>query len=176
MRFRATLELGGKTATGIRVPAEIVASLGSSKRPPVRVTIKGYTYRSTVAVMGGAFMPGVSAEVGEKAGVVSGSAVTLTPDGSSERLSYSMKHRFVISIERAKTAETRQRRIDKSVDTLREGRTWPEASGSAARVELVLHQGCQELLHGQVALLDMGGHRGGDADRDVRERRHLPTR
>ena len=53
MRFRATVERGGKTATGIRVPAEVVESLGSGKRPPVRVTIKGHTYRSSVAVMGG---------------------------------------------------------------------------------------------------------------------------
>ncbi|HMG31867.1 MAG TPA: DUF1905 domain-containing protein [Jiangellaceae bacterium] len=55
MRFRATIRLGGKTATGIQVPAEIIESLGSSRRPPVRVTINGHTYRSTVAVMGGQF-------------------------------------------------------------------------------------------------------------------------
>ena len=36
MRFHATIELGGKTATGMRVPAEIVEALGSGKRPPVR--------------------------------------------------------------------------------------------------------------------------------------------
>lgn len=58
MRFRATILLGGKTATGIRVPPEVVASLGTSKRPAVRVTISGYTYRSTVATMGGEFMLG----------------------------------------------------------------------------------------------------------------------
>ena len=63
MRFRATLELGGKTATGISVPAEVVAALGSSKKPAVRVTINGYTYRSTVASVGGVFMLPVSAEV-----------------------------------------------------------------------------------------------------------------
>lgn len=47
------MERGGKTATGIRVPAEVVESLGSGKRPPVRVTINGHTYRSSIAVMGG---------------------------------------------------------------------------------------------------------------------------
>ncbi len=67
MRFRAVLQLHGKTATGIEVPAEIVASLGAGKRPPVRVTVNGYTYRNTVALMGGQFLLGVSAEhrVGE---------------------------------------------------------------------------------------------------------------
>ncbi len=53
MTFRTTLLLGGKTATGIEIPAEIVEGLGAGKRPPVRVTINGHTYRSTVAVMGG---------------------------------------------------------------------------------------------------------------------------
>ncbi|HEV7666404.1 MAG TPA: DUF1905 domain-containing protein, partial [Chloroflexota bacterium] len=52
MKFRATIELAGKTATGIRVPPEVVSSLGSSKRPAVCVTIGGYTYRSSVAMMG----------------------------------------------------------------------------------------------------------------------------
>ncbi len=52
MRFRATVLLGGKTATGIEVPADVVASLGSSRRPKVRATINGFTYRSSVASIG----------------------------------------------------------------------------------------------------------------------------
>lgn len=54
MRFRATVELGGKTATGIRVPAEVVTGLGSGRRPRVTVTINGGTYRSTIAPYRGA--------------------------------------------------------------------------------------------------------------------------
>jgi hypothetical protein len=75
MRFRSTIELGGKTATGIQVPAEIVAALGSSKRPAVRITIGGHTYRSTVATLDGKFMLPVSAEAREKAGVAAGDEV-----------------------------------------------------------------------------------------------------
>ena len=45
MKFRATVELGGKTATGIEVPEDVVAALGSGNRPPVTVTIGGHTYR-----------------------------------------------------------------------------------------------------------------------------------
>src|SRR4051812_27524153 len=70
--FRATLELGGKTATGIQVPDEIVAALGAGKRPAVRVTVNGHTYRSTVASMGGRNMVGVSAENRAGAGVAAG--------------------------------------------------------------------------------------------------------
>ncbi len=147
MKFRATLELGGKTATGIRVPAEIVAGLGSSKRPAVRVTINGHTYRSTVAPMGEVFMLPVSAEVRAGAGIAAGDEVEITleldtaprevtvpPDFADaldrdadakrhfDALSYSNKRRHILSIEDAKTPETRQRRIAKATDTLREGR------------------------------------------------------
>jgi hypothetical protein len=148
MRFRATIEQSDKTATGIEVPAEVVASLGSSKRPKVRVTIRGYTYRSSVASMGGRFMLGVSAKVREGAGVAGGDkvdvdieldteprevivppdfAAALRRDAGARRvfdaLSYSKKQRFVLPIVDAKTAETRQRRIEKAVGTLREGRS-----------------------------------------------------
>jgi hypothetical protein len=147
MRFRATIEQRGKTATGIRVPDEIVARLGAGKRPAVRVTINGHTYRSTVASMGGVFMVGVSAENRAGAGVAAGDEVdvgieldtaprevtvpsdfanALQRDKAAKRtfdgLSYSNKQWHVLSIEGAKTAETRQRRIAKSIGMLREGR------------------------------------------------------
>jgi hypothetical protein len=146
MRFLATVLLGGKTATGVEVPEDVVSSLGSSKRPKVRATINGYTYRSSVASMGGRFMLGISAEVRESAGVAAGDEVeidfeldseprevcvppdfaqALRRDTKAKRtfdgLSYSNRQRHVLSIEGARTAETRQRRIDTAVKTLREG-------------------------------------------------------
>jgi hypothetical protein len=72
MRFRTSIEQSGKTATGIRVPDEIVEALGSGKRPPVHVTINGYAYRSTVAVLGEVYMVAVSAANRSGAGVVGG--------------------------------------------------------------------------------------------------------
>lgn len=148
MKFRASIELAGKTATGIEVPAAVVAKLGSSKKPAVRVTIKGYTYRSTVASMGGRFMLPVSAQVREAAGVAARDKVdveveldtaprdvsvpadfgrALSRDAAARRfvegLSFSNKQRIMISIEAAKTPETRERRIVKAVSMLREGRT-----------------------------------------------------
>jgi len=148
VKFRATIELAGKTATGIEVPAAVVAKLGSSKKPAVRVTIKTYTYRSTVASMGGRFMLPISAEVREAAGVAAKDKVevdveldtaprevtvpadfsrALTREPAAKRffegLSFSNKQRIVIAIEAAKAPETRQRRIAKSVSSLREGKT-----------------------------------------------------
>ena len=148
MKLRATIELAGKTATGIEVPAAVVAKLGSSKKPAVRVSIKGYTYRSTVATMGGRFMLPISAQVREAAGVAAGQKVdvdveldtaprevTLPPDlGRAlnrdaaakrffEGLSFSNQQRIVISIEAARAADTRERRIAKAIGALRVGRT-----------------------------------------------------
>lgn len=147
MRFRATIRLGGKTATGIPVPADIVRELGSGKRPAVVVAIGQYTYRSTVAPMGGEFMIPLSAEHRAGAGVAAGDEVdvdvaldteprevtvppdlaeALAGDPAAERafaaLSYSHQRRHVIAIEDAKTPETRQRRIAKAIGMLRDGR------------------------------------------------------
>jgi hypothetical protein len=147
MKFRSTIEQNGKTATGFRVPAEVVEAMGSGKRPAVLVTINGQTYRNTVAVMGGDFMVGVSAENRALTGVSAGDEVEidLAPDTAPrevvvpddfaaalaaepaaqrtfDALSYSNRSWHVLSIEGAKTDETRGRRIAKSVSVLREGK------------------------------------------------------
>jgi len=147
MRFRTTILQSGKTAAGIRIPDEIVEALGSGRRPPVRVTINGFTYRSTVAVMGGTYMVGVSAENRAGAGVGGGDevdvdieldtaqrevavpadfAAALDAEPSARRtfdgLSNSNKSWHTYQITTAKTDETRQRRIAKSVDALKAGR------------------------------------------------------
>jgi hypothetical protein len=148
MRFRTTLELGGKTATGFRVPSDVVEALGKGKRPPVLVTINGYTYRNTVAVYGDAYMLGVAAEHRAATGIEAGDeievdleldtaprevevpadfAAALDADADAkwffDGLSYSNKRRFTLSIADAKSEETRKRRIERSVSQLREGRT-----------------------------------------------------
>lgn len=147
MRFRTTILTTGKTAAGIRVPDDVLAALGTSRKPAVRVTINGFTYRSTVATVNGAPMVGVSAENRAAAGVAGGEAVdvdieldteprevtipsdfgaALDRDPAARRffegLSYSDKRFHTLQIEGAKTDETRQRRIEKSVGLLRAGR------------------------------------------------------
>jgi hypothetical protein len=145
--FRATVEQRGKTACGITVPPAVVEALGRGKRPPVRVTIKGYTYRSTVAAYTDEYLVGVSAEHRAAGDIAPWEVVDVTleldteprviqvPDDFAaalagdpaalaffEGLSYSNKSRFVLSVEGAKTPETRQRRIDKAIASLGEGR------------------------------------------------------
>lgn len=84
MRFRATIRLEGKTATGIPVPAEIVHRLGKGKRPPVRVTVGAHTYRSTVAAYGDVFMLPLSGENREAAGVAAGEEVDVDVELDTE--------------------------------------------------------------------------------------------
>jgi hypothetical protein len=148
VRFRANILQSGKTAAGIEVPAKVVADLGTSKRPPVRATINGFTYRSSVASMGGKFMLGVPPEFREGAKVAAGDTVdidleldtqprevavpadlaqALARNAKAKKffdgLSYSNKRRLVTPIEDIKSAETRARRIAKTVEMLSEGRT-----------------------------------------------------
>ena len=139
------MELGGKTATGIPVPDEVIEALGSSKRPPVAVTINGHTYRTTAVRMGGRFLVPLSAENREAAGVAAGQDITVDleadtaprevtlPDDLSaamddevraayDGLSYSHRKEWVRWVEEAKKAETRTTRIEKTVAGLREGK------------------------------------------------------
>lgn len=147
MKFRTTVKLGGKTATGLEVPSEVVKGLGAGKRPPVKVTIKKHTYRSTIASMRGRFMLPLSADNRLQAGVEAGDTVEVRIEldaaprevalpadfaralaGNAkaksfyEGLSNSNKKWHVLSVEGAKAPETRARRIDKSVAMLAEGR------------------------------------------------------
>jgi Bacteriocin-protection, YdeI or OmpD-Associated/Domain of unknown function (DUF1905) len=146
-KFQTTLLAAGKTATGIEVPASVVESFGLGKKPAVKVMINGYEYRSTVAVMAGKFMLPVSAEHRAGAKIAAGDKVNVTLELDDaprvlevpqdflralemdavaktffEGLSYSNKRRFVLSIDEAKTPETRARRIAKSLETLRAGK------------------------------------------------------
>ncbi len=146
MKFRATVELGGKTATGIEVPEDVVAALGSGNRPPVTVTIGGHTYRTTVARMGGRFLVPLSAENRTAAGVASGDQVEvdIEPDtgprevevpadlaealahdevarATFDGLSYTHRKEWVRWVEEAKKAETRATRLAKTVESLHAG-------------------------------------------------------
>jgi hypothetical protein len=148
MRFRTTIQLEGKTATGFRVPPEVVEALGQGKkRPPVTVTINGYTYRSTVAAYGDVFMLPLAAEHREAAGVAAGDEIDVDLEldtaprdvevpadlaaaldaepaarATFDGLSNSNRKWHVLNVEGTKNPETRQRRIEKSIATLRDGR------------------------------------------------------
>jgi hypothetical protein len=132
---------------GFEIPPSAVDALGAGKRPPVRVTINGYTYRNTIAVMGGAYMIGVSSEHRGPAKVQAGDEVEVelaldtaprevvvpaelqaaldadpTAKATFERLSYSNRSWHALQVTGTSNPETRARRIEKSIAALREGR------------------------------------------------------
>ena len=142
--FRGTIELGGKTATGIPVPDEVVKALGQGSRPAVLVALHGHTYRTTVARMGGRFLIPLSAENRVAAGVAAGENVevsievdaatravsvpadleaALSEDAAAreffDALAYSHRKEWVRWIEEAKKPETRASRVAATVDALR---------------------------------------------------------
>src|SRR5436853_7356762 len=140
MRFRTTLLESSKTATGFRVPDEVMAALAGGKAPKVAATINGHTWRTSVATVNGGPMVGVNTDVRAATGVRGGDdievdltldtaprtidvpddlAAALDADPAARRtfdgLSYSNQRFWVEPIVAARADETRQRRIDKAV-------------------------------------------------------------
>jgi len=146
MKFCTTiLQMGNNT--GIVVPAAVVEDLGSGKKPAVVVTIGAFSYRSSIASMGGQFLIPLSAERRAQSGLKGGERIEIelqldtaprvvdvpadfqaalaeSPNAQAafDRLSYSHKSAHVLAIDGAKTPETRQRRIDGAVAKLLAGK------------------------------------------------------
>src|ERR1700761_529386 len=137
MKFTATIIPSGN-ATGVEVPLAVAETLGPEARPPVTITINGFSWRSRIAVMGGQRVIGISAAQRMGAGIALGDEVEVElarDDAPREieepadlaaafdqhpaaraafhRLPFGLKRKHVREIEEAKSPETRQRRIDK---------------------------------------------------------------
>lgn len=135
MRFETVMFLQGNN-TGIPVPPDVVEGLGGGKRAAVVVTVNGYTYRSTLAVMGGRHLIPFSSDKRSASGIGGGDAITVdleldtaprtvdVPEdlaaalsaagarAAFDALSPSARKAHVTSVETAKAAETRTRRIE----------------------------------------------------------------
>ena len=145
--FRTKIEQTGKTTTGIVIPADVLDQLGAGKKPPVVMTVNGYTYRSTVATVDGKFMVGLNADHRAASGLSGGDEVDVTIELDTEprtvdlpvdfdralaadaaaratfdKLPNSLKRFHVEQINGAKSDETRRRRLEKSIETLRAGK------------------------------------------------------
>lgn len=142
MEFVAIMLQQGNN-TGIPVPEDVVERLGGGKRPAVNVTVNGYSYRSTIAPMGGRFLIPFSSDKRAATGIVGGDrldvVLTLDPEprtveppadfaaaldaapgarAAFDALSPSRQKAHVVSIEGAKAAETRERRIAAAIASL----------------------------------------------------------
>ena len=138
--FKTTLHgVEGRSVTGIVIPPEVVESLNAGRRPKVVIRIGDLGFRSTVAVMGGRYMVGVTAEHRAQSGLKAGDPIEVSIEldvaprevnvpadlqaaiegaglrDAWDRLAYSHRKEHVRTIEEAKSPETRQRRIEKAV-------------------------------------------------------------
>ena len=143
MQFRTLVRLEGKTATGLEVPPAVVEALGAGKRAKVVVTINGYGGRSSVATQTCVYVRPVAGVNSNGVGVAGGDvldvdlavdtevravvapadlAAALDADAAARKafdaLSYSNQRRHVLSVEDAKTPETRARRVAKVLERL----------------------------------------------------------
>jgi hypothetical protein len=146
-RFKAELQLSGKTTAGFEVPDDVVAKLDGGGHPKVVVTIRGYTFRTSIARMGGRYMLGVSAARRAEGPIATGevhdvelsldtaprevevpddfaAALSGQPEAKEfwDGLSYSKQSWHVVQVTGAKKPETRRARIEKSVAMLAAGR------------------------------------------------------
>jgi hypothetical protein len=144
--FETTVASSGNN-TGIVVPGEVIEQLAAGKRPPVLVHVNGYEYRNTVAVMGDRHMVSISAAVRNVTGLKGGDPIRVTltvADTPQEvnvpadfaaalaaderartffgKLSNSLQRYHVDNINAAKSADTRQRRIDKAIALFLDGK------------------------------------------------------
>ena len=144
MKFRTYVE-PSEPMRGLEVPPEMVQALGGGKRPPVTIMINGHSWKSRVAIMRGRYLLGLSNANRRAAGIVTGDEVEVEVELDAEprvvvepadfasalnadpvaraaydRLAHSRKREQVRAIETAKKPETRIRRIETAMATLRE--------------------------------------------------------
>ena len=144
--FDTTLSAFGNN-TGIVVPTGVIEALGAGKRPPVDVRLNSYGYRTTVGSMKGQSMISVSAAIRAETGLAAGDPVSVTltvndtardvtiphdfaaalrdNDGAATffaGLSNSLQRYHIDQITSAKTDDTRQRRIDKTINLFLDGK------------------------------------------------------
>lgn len=142
--FRAKVVPSGN-ATGVEVPGPVMEILGPAGRPPVTVTINGFSWRTRVAAMRGQRLIGISAAHRAAAGINEGDIIEIdvaldeaprevaepaelaeafdsAPHArmAFERLPFGLRQKHVNAIEEAKTAEVRERRVRKLVDNLKQ--------------------------------------------------------
>ena len=145
--FTATIQNAGGGGAYVEVPFDVEEAFGS-KRPKVKAMIEGIPYRSTLMRMGSEHhMLGVLKDIRAQIGKTFGDEVTITIEPDSEprmieipkdlmkelkkdkeakaffdKLSYTHQKEYVRWVEEARKEETRQNRIVKTMEMLKQGK------------------------------------------------------
>ncbi|HEX8476219.1 MAG TPA: YdeI/OmpD-associated family protein [Pyrinomonadaceae bacterium] len=146
-RFRVELKKHENTeATEITIPFDVHKAFGARTRVPVRGTINGHAFRSSVFWMCGRYMMAVNKQMREGAGVKGGETITVIMERDDEprvitppddfaralksnkdaraawdKLSYTHQKEYTRNVEEAKRPETRTRRIENAITRLAAG-------------------------------------------------------
>ncbi|HEY5197575.1 MAG TPA: YdeI/OmpD-associated family protein [Solirubrobacteraceae bacterium] len=146
--FSATLATRGPAAAVVLDDDQVAVVGEGAKRFPVRATVNGYVWRTTITRMRGEFLLGLSRAVREAAGVDAGDTVEVelaldtaprevdVPEALSEALAgdpiaaaafvglaFTHRKEYARWIDEAKRDETRLRRIARALEMLHEGKT-----------------------------------------------------
>lgn len=147
VRLTTTLAARGPAAAVVLDDAQVAAIGEGAKRFPVRATINGHSFRTTVTRMRGEFLLGLNREVRESAGAEAGDNVevaieldtaprevdvpealanALADDPAAratfDALSFTHRKEYARWVAEAKRAETRDRRVAKTLEELRTGK------------------------------------------------------
>ena len=148
IRFRAQLQPRGPAAAVVLDDAQVAEVGEGARRFPVVATVNGYTWRTSVARMGGEFLVGLSREVRQGAGVQAGDEVDVTIELDSaprdvevpealaaalaadppakaafEGMAFTHRKEYARWVAEAKRDQTRQRRVQQAVEMIRAGQT-----------------------------------------------------
>jgi len=145
--FRAPVRSSGRGGGGhlVDVPPEVIEALGGKGRIPVTATFDGVPYRGSIVRMGGGAVLGVQKAIMAEAGVSVDDTLTVVvrnddaprevevPNDLAEALgrddvaraafdglSFSHKREYVDAINEAKRPGTRARRIERTIQAMRE--------------------------------------------------------
>ena len=148
IRFRAQLQRRGPAAAVVLDETQVATVGEGAKRFPVVATVNGYTWRTSVARMGGEFLLGLSREVRDGAGVQAGDEAEVTIEldeaprevevpadlaaalaadpqaaASFEQMAFTHRKEYARWIAEAKRDETRQRRVAQAVEMIKAGKS-----------------------------------------------------
>lgn len=148
IRFKAQLQPRGPAAAVVLDDAQVAVVGEGAKRFPVVATVNGYTWRTSVARMGGEFLLGLNREVRQHAGVAAEDEVDVTveldvasrqvempealaaalatdsqAEASFNGMAFTHRKEYARWIAEAKRDETRQRRVQQALDMIRAGKT-----------------------------------------------------
>ena len=148
IKFRALLQPRGPAAAVILDDAQVAAVGEGAKRFPVVATVNGYTWRTSVARMGGEFLLGLNKEVRQGAGVEAGDEVEVAVEldtaprevevpealaaalaadpqakASFEGMAFTHRKEYARWVAEARQDQARQRRVQRALEMIRAGKT-----------------------------------------------------